>query len=290
MLEKMNIKSLVPFLFLATIIMLTSCRDEDRMEMKNIEKATRLIEALETGDSKALRYVSDDMYIQHNLGFASGKEAIEPLFSDSPTGFTTTIHRAFADDDIVFMHNSYGGDWNNGVPQVAFDVFRFERGKIVEHWDNLQDEVPMSETVSGRSMVDGPTVASDLDNTAANKQLVTDFVNTVLIDGDVSNITDYVSATEYAQHNPGVGDGLDGLGAALEYFATNGLLLQYDELHYVYADGNFVLTISEGLFLDNQYVAYYDLFRVDNGKIVEHWDVIQNIPPESEWQNTNGKF
>lgn len=286
----MNIKSLIAFLFLATVILLSSCRNEDKIEMKNIEKAKRLIEALETGDSKALRYISDDMYIQHNLSFASGKEAIAPLFSDSPTGFTTTTHRVFGDDDIVVMHNSYSGTWNNGVPQVAFDVFRFERGKIVEHWDNLQDEVPASETESGRSMVDGPTVASDLDNTAANQELVTDFVNTVLVGGDASNITDYVSTTEYAQHNPGVADGLDGLGAALEYFATNGLLLQYDKLHYVYAEGNFVLTISEGLFLDNQYVAYYDLFRVDNGKIVEHWDVIQNIPPEAEWQNSNGKF
>ncbi len=40
----------------------------------------------------------------------------------------------------------------------------------------------------------------------------------------------------------------------------------------------------------NKPVAYYDLFRVENGKIAEHWDVIENIPPQSEWRNQNGKF
>jgi predicted SnoaL-like aldol condensation-catalyzing enzyme len=36
--------------------------------------------------------------------------------------------------------------------------------------------------------------------------------------------------------------------------------------------------------------AFYDLFRVENGKIAEHWDVLETIPPETSWQNQNGKF
>jgi predicted SnoaL-like aldol condensation-catalyzing enzyme len=50
------------------------------------------------------------------------------------------------------------------------------------------------------------------------------------------------------------------------------------------------VSLSEGKFGKGDHVAYYDLFRLEEGKIVEHWDVIENIPAESEWKNTNGKF
>ena len=94
----------------------------------------------------------------------------------------------------------------------------------------------------------------------------------------------------YLQHNSGIADGLDGLGAALQYFAENNLLLQYDKIHQVLGEGNFVLTVSEGKFGPGDHVAYYDLFRVENGKIVEHWDIIETIPAKADWKNTNGKF
>lgn len=54
-------------------------------------------------------------------------------------------------------------------------------------------------------------------------------------------------------------------------------------------EGNFVLAISEGNFA-GQHSAFYDLFRVDNGKIAEHWDTIAAIPARDQWKNTNGKF
>ncbi|GJM78771.1 hypothetical protein HMSSN139_12670 [Paenibacillus sp. HMSSN-139] len=53
---------------------------------------------------------------------------------------------------------------------------------------------------------------------------------------------------------------------------------QYTQLHQVIGQGDFVLTGSEGL-LDGQPTAFYDLFRVENGKIAEHWDVIEAILP-----------
>ena len=54
-------------------------------------------------------------------------------------------------------------------------------------------------------------------------------------------------------------------------------------------EGNFVLVVSEGSYAD-QPMAFYDLFRVENGKIAEHWDTLETIPPETTWQNQNGKF
>ena len=91
------------------------------------------------------------------------------------------------------------------------------------------------------------------------------------------------------QHNPEIADGLSGLGAALEAMATQGITMRYTKIHRVLGEGNFVLVASEGSFADN-HTAFYDLFRVKNGKIAEHWDVIETILPEEEHKNNNGKF
>lgn len=50
----------------------------------------------------------------------------------------------------------------------------------------------------------------------------------------------------------------------------------YDKVHQVLAQGNYALTISEGT-LGNAKTAYYDLWRIENGKIKEHWDVMETI-------------
>ena len=110
------------------------------------------------------------------------------------------------------------------------------------------------------------------------------------MNGKVDKLTDYINPNKYLQHNSGIADGLDGLGAALKYFAENGLVLEYDKVHKVIGEGNFVLSMSEGKFGKGEHVAYYDLFRIENGLIVEHWDIIQPIPSKSEWKNENGKF
>ena len=63
----------------------------------------------------------------------------------------------------------------------------------------------------------------------------------------------------------------------------------YDRTHMVLAEGNFVLGVSEGSFGDAP-TSYYDLWRIENGKIAEHWDVMETIAAPSTWKNDNGKF
>jgi predicted SnoaL-like aldol condensation-catalyzing enzyme len=62
----------------------------------------------------------------------------------------------------------------------------------------------------------------------------------------------------------------------------------------VLGQGNFVLTLSEGIVRATDGAAaptaFYDLFRIEEGQVVEHWDVTETIPPSEEWKNDNGKF
>ena len=55
------------------------------------------------------------------------------------------------------------------------------------------------------------------------------------------------------------------------------------------AQGNFVLAVSKGTF-GGVPTSYYDLWSVENGKIAEHWEVMETIADQSTWQNQNGKF
>ena len=223
-------------------------------------------------------------YIQHNPGVPTGAAPILgfiPALKDS--GIVVTTHRVIAEGDLVVLHNTYENAQLFGAETlVAFDVFRVEDGKLAEHWDNLQ--VPGAPNASGRTMVDGETEVRDLDKTAENKALVSGFVRDVLQGADPAKITEYVSTESYLQHNPQVADGLDGLGAAL---AAAGMAMRYDETHLIVAEGNFVFTASEGAMGDAP-TAFFDLFRVEDGKIVEHWDTVSEIP--SEMAHENGKF
>lgn len=93
----------------------------------------------------------------------------------------------------------------------------------------------------------------------------------------------------YIQHNTAIADGVSGLNAALSALAQQGIQMIYDETHMVLAQGNYVLAVSEGTY-GGAPTSYYDLWRVENGKIAERWDVMETIADQSTWQNDNGKF
>lgn len=147
----------------------------------------------------------------------------------------------------------------------------------------------MPKNPSNRTQTDGDTAIKDLDKTEENKTLVKGFVNTVLINGEFDKMPNYFDGDNYIQHNAMIGDGVSGLGKALEEMAKQGITMVFEKNHIVLGEGNFVLSVSEGTFAGKP-TSFYDLFRIENGKIAEHWDTIEAILPESERKNTNGKF
>ena len=111
----------------------------------------------------------------------------------------------------------------------------------------------------------------------------------VLIGRQLQNLSSFVSK-QYVEHNPGLSDGLPSLQVILAAQDRDGApMIRYDKLHRVLAEGNFVLSVCEG-FRGGLHTSFYDLFRIENGIIVEHWDTTETVPPPSEWKNENGKF
>lgn len=253
-------------------------------ELSNKQKAVAVLESLENGDQTPVSYINPNKYIQHNLAVGDGLAGFGAVLQNAPEGgFKAKVIRAFEDGDFVFTHTNY--DFFG--PKIGFDLFRFENGLIVEHWDNLAETTPANP--SGHTQIDGPTAIQDLDKTAANKSMVKDFLETVLKNGEFDKLGNYFDGDNYIQHNSAIGDGLSGLGKALEEMGKAGITMEYHKIHRVVGEGNFVLTVSEGKF-GGQPTSFYDLFRVENGKIAEHWDIIETIAPKSEWKNQNGKF
>lgn len=243
-----------------------------------------LLHSIQTGDPKPIGYINPDKYILHNLMAADGLAGFGALMKALPPGGAKAeVVRAFQDGDYAFAHTRY--DFFG--PKAGFDIFRFENGRIVEHWDNLQDIAPPNP--SGHMQFDGPTEATDLDKTEANKALVRGFVQSILVEGKMDQLAGYFDGDNYTQHNTMIGDGLSGLGKALGEMAKQGITMKYDTIHMVLGEGNFVLVASEGNF-GSKPTVFYDLFRVQNGKIAEHWDTIETVLPQSEWKNKNGKF
>lgn len=268
-------------------VAISSCdtkNETKKMEISNKQKVTELLKSIETGAHKPVGFINPKNYKQHNQSVADGLAGFGALLQLLPEGSAkVNTHRVFEDGDFVIAHT----DYNFFGPKIGIDIFRFENGLIVEHWDNLQEKV--TETASGRSQIDGPTEIKDLNKTSENKALVKNLLADVFFGGSPEKITNYISTEQYDQHNPGVKDGLTGLGEAIASLTKAGMPMVYEKNHKILGEGNFVLSVSEGIFLKEK-VAFYDIFRIENGKVIEHWDTIEKLIPENEAKNNNGKF
>ena len=249
------------------------------------DRIRTLLKGIETGDPDSVLVVDEARYVQHNPMTREGSEGLAELFARlSQTSPRVVIHRMFEDGDIVFGHVEY--DFAEVV--TGFEVFRFEDGHAVEHWDNLQ-HLHAGTNGSGHTMTDGPTEATEPAQTEANRSLVRAYADEVLVDRRLDRLDRYVAAG-VIEHDPHRTDGVEVLRAALSATTTTGEhVLHYERIHRVLAEGDFVLSAAEGS-VDGVHSAIYDLVRVTGGMIVEHWDSIEPIPPRSEWNNDNGKF
>ena len=282
-------KKLTTLILTATLLLTSAFALAETAPQTQIEKALALIGTFASGDTELAASLLDEHYIQHNLAYGTGRDAFVgsvAYLASAPVKTTVNNIRAFEDGAYVFLQTVY--NFAGAGEQVAFDIFRFdEDGEIAEHWDNLAALAEANP--SGHTPTAGTMELTDLDKTEENRELVMAVLYDVMPGNHADKTPDYFDGDAYIQHNTGIADGVSGLGEALAALAEQGIAMVYDEVHMVLAQGNFVLAVSEGTF-GGVPTSYYDLWRVENGKIAEHWDVMETIADEATWQNQNGKF
>ena len=254
------------------------------MQPSKKDQIRALLKSIETGDPGPIAVVNEAKYIQHNPQTLEGSEGLAALFKRiSKTSPRVTIVRAFEDGDFVFAHTEY----EFASSKIGFEIFRFEEGQAIEHWDNIQER--HGPNPSGHSMIDGPTASGEHELTETNRAFVRSFIDSVLINKNFNELEDFCDTHSYVEHNAHIGGGLAGLRKVLEAQTDGRRQINYQRIHRVLAEGDFVLCVSEG-YRGETHTAFYDLCRVANTKIVEHWDTTEKIAPRSEWKNNNGKF
>ena len=252
--------------------------------MSNTQKAIAINKAVMISDYKAIDQLVREDYIQHTPMVADGKKGLNALLSkieyaEIPAPQIQNV-RSFEDGDYVILHHDV--NWPNRKAMI--EIFRFEDGLAAEHWSGIADHP--EKTANSHTMVDGPVEVKDRNLTQENKDFAKSFVETVLIHGQFDKILDYYHPN-VIQHNPFIDNTVEGLIKGIEGLQKQGITIQIEKTWNVFGDGNFVLVCSEGKFA-NKPTAFFDLFRLENGKIVEHWDVLNEIP--AKMAHDNGFF
>ncbi|MDR2272911.1 MAG: ester cyclase [Sphingobacterium sp.] len=120
---------------------------------------------------------------------------------------------------------------------------------------------------------------TQLDINKENKRIVLDFYQQMFGDKDLSAIDKYI-APQYIQHNPAVADGAAAFKAAAAKWFEGQPKTKIDVQH-IASDGDLVFIHLKNKNPDGSLKSTIDIFRLENGKIVEHWDAQQDVPKES---------
>ncbi|MFE7271315.1 nuclear transport factor 2 family protein [Streptomyces sp. NPDC057623] len=266
--------------------------EQARLAYQKYVAARVLKGVFEQGDTDVVdRYVRPDC-IQHNPLAPDGAETLKNLGKAVHQQFPDAeydIRRVISEGDLVLVHSNVVMTPDTRG-QAVFDIFRFQGGKIAEHWD------------VGQSVPEGSANGNDMFSTeswprterpgapwltAYNEKLVTKAFDQLLVRKDLTAVDRYWGS-EYHQHNPNIADGVAGVKAGL-----GGYFEAFPQLKVtpkrVIAEGDLVAVHSHYVNVPGERgQAVVDLFRVRGGKIVEHWDVLQDVPATSA--NDNGMF
>ncbi|MER5214370.1 nuclear transport factor 2 family protein [Streptomyces sp. NPDC002838] len=251
-----------------------------------------LTQLFEEGNLKvADQYIRSD-YIQHNAAAPDGREAIKNFIRDWHARYPDhkyNVQRVLAQGDLVLVHSN--PVYEPGTRGVALvDIFRFDkRGMIAEHWDTGQD-VPET-SVNGNDMFG--TVSNPRTNqpsgprwkTPFSEKIATRYFDTLLVDKNPDAVK-YL-APEYYQHNPTIPNGSAGLREQFTNFFRQFPNLIVERKRVIAEKDYVAIHAHYRLNPEDRGQSVVDIFRVNKqGKIIEHWDVMQDVPAESANDNT----
>ncbi len=254
---------------------------------KKLENARNLyLKGIKEGNIDVVDDYTGDRYTQHSTGVADGAEGFKEFFRgfiERSNKRDIQLIRTLEDGQYVFVQ-AYQDIDDGAAKWITTDLFDTDQNdKILEHWDVISAYREPSENVGARDMILGDFEIKDEDKTEENKALVRNFLVDVFQNGNHDNLEKYISSEQYIQHNPDLEDGADALK---DFLASSDFT--YDFVFKVIGQGNYVVSYSKAI-SKGQELAVFDIYRIENGKIVEHWDNMEPIPPRSQWANT-GKF
>lgn len=257
---------------------------EVKVMSNKINNAKNLyIRGIQDGEiDEVLSNYMGESYTQHSTGVGEGKEGFRAFFLDffkrNPKR-EIQIVRAIEDGDFVFLHVLQ--NLNDGsVKWITMDVFRAnEAGKIVEHWDVI-DAYP--ECIVNEDPILGEFCVKDLEKTESNKKTIRLFLTEVLQNKELDKYHDYVS-NDIVEHSQWIQQENTDFKEAIKKFG-----IYYDFVFKVIGEGDHEVAYSQVIVAGKAY-AIFDLFRLKDGKIVEHWDNREIVPSRDELTNS-GKF
>jgi predicted SnoaL-like aldol condensation-catalyzing enzyme len=213
---------------------------------------------------------------QHNPGLEDGRAAAQtaliPMFATSGAQFD--VKHVLVDGNMALVHLFGRGDPKT-LGAAVVDLYRLRSGLVVEHWDVIQPIAPGTDPLAGL----GAYSASG--ETAKNRVVMRHFVETLYRDKQVASAYRNFVAPDFTEHSPGRPAGRDAAIAALAPLFSSASASFTVE--HMLVDGNFAAVHYRGR-IDSQGpgAAVAEIFRLQGGKIVEHWDVFQPIPQSSK--------
>jgi predicted SnoaL-like aldol condensation-catalyzing enzyme len=234
--------------------------DEKQMAYRFVTapKSDNLIDAL----------LSDSFY-SHDQDWDGEKETFIGKRNTDSSFTQMKPVRVIQDDALIAVHSRMLGD----TLRFRWDILRIEHQKIQEHWSNVNDSLHLNP--DKHSEIDGPTIPVQLENTDTNRALITRFIDQCMIRED-GGAAKFFNFGLYIQHNRDVGDGLNGLLWAMLKMKRQGHIIKFKHNYHIIAEGNFVLSATEG-YVGDEKTVFYDFFRIEENKIVEHWDIIAPV-------------
>jgi SulP family sulfate permease len=235
---------------------------------------------------EAIAAYAGDRYTQHSTGVRDGPggfvEFFEPFVERNPRRYIRVL-RTIEDAPYVFLHVFQSLD--NGERQwVTTDFFDTDSDDLlVEHWDVISPYSASSPF--GHTAIDGPTAVTDLARTEENKVLVREMIEQVLMPGGDRTRVDGFFSDRCIEH--GI-ERSEGCPSIREFATSEHKRFVYDEIVLLVGQGSFVATLCKVRRGDQPY-AQVDIFRLEYGRIVEHWDNAEVVPPDDECVNS-GKF
>ena len=258
---------------------------------RRLENAKRLyLEGIRDGDARrAVEAYTGDRYTQHSTGVRDGVEGFveffEPFIERNPKR-DIEIVKSIVDGRFVFLMAAQS--LNDGESRwVTTDLFDTDGNeKIIEHWDVIHEWG--GENPGGHTQVDGSHEITDLHKTEENKEVVRRLLTEAFTLEPTAPFTDFISSTTYINHNPDAPDGVESLIEMDRNARATGETLHYKHVYRIIGQGNFVVSMAHQVWNDIDYAAF-DIFRLKDGMIVEHWDNVEVLPDPADLVNS-GKF